>query len=154
MQLPTDDRHNHSKEFLYNTLAILMGGRVAEELVFNHVTTGAGNDLERATDLARKMVCEWGMSEKLGPLAFGQKEESMFLGRSLGGTRAISNEMALEIDLEIKRLITENYERSKHILTEHRVTLEALADALLEKETLEAWEIKAILPQSSQQVSV
>ena len=154
MQLPTDDRHNHSKEFLYNTLAILMGGRVAEELVFNHVTTGAGNDLERATDLARKMVCEWGMSEKLGPLAFGQKEESMFLGRSFGGTRAISNEMALEIDLEIKRLITENYERSKHILTEHRVTLEALADALLEKETLEAWEIKAILPQSSQQVSV
>ena len=153
MQLPTNDRHNHSKEFLYNTLAILMGGRVAEELVFKHVTTGAGNDLERATDLARKMVCEWGMSEKLGPLAFGQKEESMFLGRSFGGTRAISNEMALEIDLEIKRLITENYERSKHILTEHRVTLEALADALLEKETLDGWEIKAILPQSSQQVS-
>ncbi|MBH0209524.1 MAG: ATP-dependent zinc metalloprotease FtsH, partial [Nitrospira sp.] len=153
MQLPTNDRHNHSKEFLHNTLAILMGGRVAEELVFKHVTTGAGNDLERATDLARKMVCEWGMSERLGPLAFGQKEESMFLGRSFGGTRAISNEMALEIDLEIKRLITENYERSKHILTEHRVTLEALADALLEKETLDGWEIKAILPQSSQQVS-
>ncbi len=151
MQLPTDDRHNHSKEFLYNTLAILMGGRVAEELVFKHVTTGAGNDLERATDLARKMVCEWGMSEKLGPLAFGQKEESMFLGRSFGGTRAISNEMALEIDLEIKRLITENYERSRRILTEHRVTLTALADALLEKESLDTGEIHAILLQSSQQ---
>lgn len=153
MQLPTDDRHNHSKEFLYNTLAILMGGRVAEELVFKHVTTGAGNDLERATDLARKMVCEWGMSEKLGPLAFGQKEESMFLGRSFGGARAISNEMALEIDLEIKRLITENYERSRRILTEHRVTLTALADALLEKESLDTGEIHAILLQSSQQAS-
>ncbi len=130
-----------------------MGGRVAEELVFKHVTTGAGNDLERATDLARKMVCEWGMSEKLGPLAFGQKEESMFLGRSFGGARAISNEMALEIDLEIKRLITENYERSRRILTEHRVTLTALADALLEKESLDTGEIHAILLQSSQQAS-
>ncbi|MFO0777795.1 MAG: ATP-dependent zinc metalloprotease FtsH [Nitrospira sp.] len=153
MQLPTNDRHNHSKEFLCNTLAILMGGRVAEELVFKHVTTGAGNDLERATDLARKIVCEWGMSEKLGPLTFGQKDESTFLGRSFGGKRDVSNEIALEIDLEIKRLITENYERSKRILTEHRVTMTALADALLEKESLDTGEIRAILLQSSQQVS-
>jgi cell division protease FtsH len=149
MQLPTDDRHNHSKEFLYNTLAILMGGRVAEELVFEHVTTGAGNDLERATDLARKMVCEWGMSEKLGPLTFGPKEESMFLGRTFGTKRDLSNAMALEIDLEIKRLITENYERSKRILTEHRVTLKALADALLEKEVLDALEIDQIVSNCS-----
>lgn len=149
MQLPTDDRHNHSKEFLYNTLAILMGGRVAEELVFEHVTTGAGNDLERATDLARKMVCEWGMSEKLGPLTFGPKEESMFLGRTFGTKRDLSNAMALEIDLEIKRLITENYERSKRILTEHRVTLKALADALLEKEVLDALEIHQIVSNCS-----
>jgi cell division protease FtsH len=107
MQLPTDDRHNYSKEFLYNTLAILMGGRVAEELVFQHVTTGAGNDLERATDLARKMVCEWGMSEKLGPLTFGQKEDAVFLGRDFSAKRDVSDQVALEIDLEIKRFVTE-----------------------------------------------
>jgi cell division protease FtsH len=153
MQLPTDDRHNHSKEFLYNTLAILMGGRVAEELVFKHVTTGAGNDLERATDLARKMVCEWGMSEKLGPLTFGQKEESMFLGRSFGSKRDVSDEMALEIDLEIKRLVTENYERTKRALAERMVTLRALAEALLEKEVLDALEIDQIILRTSPMVS-
>ena len=153
MQLPTDDRHNHSKEFLYNTLAILMGGRVAEELVFKHVTTGAGNDLERATDLARKMVCEWGMSEKLGPLTFGQKEESMFLGRSFGSRRDVSDEMALEIDLEIKHLVTENYERTKRALAEQMVTLRALAEALLEKEVLDALEIDQIILRTSPMVS-
>jgi cell division protease FtsH len=151
LQLPTDDRHNYSNEFLYNTLAILMGGRVAEELVFKQVTTGAGNDFERATDLARKMVCEWGMSEKLGPLTFGQKGESMFLGHSFGSKRDVSDDMAREIDLEIKRLITENYARAKRILTEHMVTLKALAVALLEKEVLDASEIDAILFQSSSQ---
>jgi cell division protease FtsH len=149
MQLPTEDRHNHSQEFLYNTLAILLGGRVAEELVFKQVTTGAGNDLERATDLARKMVCEWGMSEKLGPLTFGQKEEAMFLGRSFGSKRDVSDEMALEIDREIKRLITENYERTKRVLTEHMVILKALAESLLEKEVLEALEIDQIILHSS-----
>ncbi|UVT22527.1 MAG: ATP-dependent metallopeptidase FtsH/Yme1/Tma family protein [Nitrospira sp.] len=149
MQLPTDDRHNYSKEFLHNRLAILMGGRVAEELVFKHVTTGAGNDLERATELARKMVCEWGMSEKLGPLTFGQKEESMFLGRSFGGRRDVSSEMALEIDLEIKRLVTESYERAKQVLTEQMVSLKALAAALLEKESLDGPEIDRIILQSS-----
>ncbi|MGZ8381606.1 MAG: ATP-dependent zinc metalloprotease FtsH, partial [Nitrospira sp.] len=136
MQLPTDDRHNYSKEFLYNTLAILMGGRVAEELVFKHVTTGAGNDLERATDLARKMVCEWGMSEKLGPLTFGQKEDSVFLGRDFATKRDVSDQVALEIDLEIKRFVTENYERAKRVLTEQMTSLKALAEALLEKEVL------------------
>ena len=151
MQLPTDDRHNYSKVFLCNTLAILMGGRVAEELVFKQVTTGASNDLERATALARQMVCEWGMSEKLGPLVFGQKEESMFLGRSFGNKRDVSNEMALEIDREIKRLVTENYERAKRVLTEQMTSLKALAEALLEKEVLNAMEIDAILLQSSSQ---
>jgi cell division protease FtsH len=149
MQLPTDDRHNYSKEFLYNTLAILMGGRVAEELVFKQSTTGAGNDLERATALARQMVCEWGMSEKLGPLVFGQKEESMFLGRSFGSKRDVSSEIALEIDREIKRLVTENYERAKQVLTEQMASLKALAEALLEKEVLNTMEIDAILLQSS-----
>ncbi len=151
MQLPTDDRHNFSKEFLYNTLAILMGGRVAEELVFKHVTTGAGNDLERATDLARKMVCEWGMSEKLGPLTFGQKEDSVFLGRDFATKRDVSDQVALEIDLEIKRLVTENYERAKRVLTEQMTSLKALAEALLEKEVLDAPEIDQILLQSSSQ---
>jgi cell division protease FtsH len=153
MQLPKDDRHNYSKEFLYNTLAILMGGRVAEELVFKHITTGAGNDLERATDLARKMVCEWGMSEKLGPLTFGQKEESMFLGRSFPGKRDVSDEIALEIDREIKRLVTENYQIAKRALTEQMETLKALAEALLEKEVLDAMEIDEIILRSSQMVS-
>jgi cell division protease FtsH len=151
MQLPTDDRHNYSKEFLYNTLAILMGGRVAEELVFKHVTTGAGNDLERATDLARKMVCEWGMSEKLGPLTFGQKEDSVFLGRDFTTKRDVSDQVALEIDLEIKRFVTENYERAKRVLTEQMTSLKALAEALLEKEVLDAPEIDHILLQSSSQ---
>jgi len=151
MQLPTDDRHNYSKEFLYNTLAILMGGRVAEELVFQHITTGAGNDLERATDLARKMVCEWGMSEKLGPLTFGQKEDSVFLGRDFSTKRDVSDQVALEIDLEIKRFVTENYERARRVLTEQMTSLKALAEALLEKEVLDAPEIDQILLQSSSQ---
>jgi cell division protease FtsH len=149
MQLPTDDRHNYSKDFLYNTLAILMGGRVAEELVLHNVTTGAGNDLERATDLARKMVCEWGMSEKLGPLTFGRKEEEIFLGREIATKRDFSEQVALEIDLEIKRLVSENYERAKRLLTENMVSLKALAQALLEKEVLDAPEIDQILMQGS-----
>jgi len=151
MQLPTDDRHNFSKEFLYNTLAILMGGRVAEELVFKHVTTGAGNDLERATDLARKMVCEWGMSEKLGPLTFGHKEDAVFLGRDFSSKRDVSDQVALEIDLEIKRFVTENYDRAKTMLTERMASLKALAEALLEKEVLDSPEIDQILLQSSSQ---
>jgi len=149
MQLPTDDRHNYSKEFLYNTLAILMGGRVAEELVLNHITTGAGNDIERATDLARKMVCEWGMSEKLGPLTFGKKEEEIFLGREIATRRDFSEQVAIEIDHEVKRLVMENYERTKRILTEHMGTLKALAQALLEKEVLDAPEIDQIVQQGS-----
>ncbi|MEK7269140.1 MAG: AAA family ATPase, partial [Nitrospirota bacterium] len=149
MQLPTDDRHNYSKEFLYNTLAILLGGRVAEELVLNHITTGAGNDLERATDLARKMVCEWGMSEKLGPLTFGKKNEEIFLGREIATHRDFSEQVAIEIDHEVKRLVTENYERAKRMLTEHMGILKALAKALLEKEVLDAPEIDRIIQQGS-----
>lgn len=149
LQLPTNDRHNYSKEFLYNTLAILLGGRVAEELVFNQVTTGAGNDLERATALARQMVCEWGMSDTLGPLTFGQKEGTTFLGRSFSTNRDCSDQMAAEIDLEIKRLITENYARVRQVLTERMTTLVALAEALLEKEVLDAREIQEVLLRSS-----
>jgi cell division protease FtsH len=149
MQLPTDDRHNYSKEFLYNNLAILLGGRVAEELVLNHITTGAGNDIERATDLARKMVCEWGMSEKLGPLTFGKKDEEIFLGREIATRRDFSEQVAVEIDHEVKRLVVENYERAKRMLTEHMGILKALAEALLEKEVLEGSEIDRIIQQGS-----
>ena len=149
MQLPTDDRHNYSKDFLYNTLAILMGGRVAEELVFKNYTTGAGNDLERATDLARKMVCEWGMSEKLGPLTFGKKDEEIFLGREIATRRDFSEQVALEIDHEVKRLVIENYERTKRMLTDRMRTLKALAEALLEKEVLDSPDIDRIIAESS-----
>ena len=145
MQLPTDDRHSYSKEFLYNNLAILMGGRVAEELVFNQITTGAGNDIERATDLARKMVCEWGMSEDLGPLTFGKKDEEIFLGREIATRRDYSEEIALKIDSEVRRLVTENYERTKRILLKNMAALKALAEALLEKEVLDAPEIDKII---------
>src|SRR5881628_3753324 len=149
MQLPTDDRHNYSKEFLYNTLAILLGGRVAEELVLHHITTGAGNDIERATDLARKMVCEWGMSERLGPLTFGKKDEEIFLGREIATRRDFSEQVAIEIDHEVRRLVTENYERATRMLTEHMGVLKALAEALLEKEVLDAPEIDQIVHQGS-----
>jgi cell division protease FtsH len=149
MQLPVDDRHNWSKDFLYNTLAILMGGRVAEELVLHSITTGAGNDLERATDLARKMVCEWGMSERLGPLTFGKKDEEIFLGREIATRRDYSEQIAIEIDHEVRRLVTENYERAKRMLTEHMPSLRALAEALLEKEVLDAPDIDQILMQST-----
>ena len=147
MQLPLDDRHSYSREFLYNTLSILLGGRVAEELILKHITTGAGNDLERATDLARKMVCEWGMSEKLGPLTFGKKDEEIFLGREIATRRDFSDQVALEIDHEVKRLVVDSYERTKRVLTEHIHTLKALAEALLEKEVLDSLEIDKIINQ-------
>ncbi len=145
MQLPTDDRYSYSKDFLYNNIAILLGGRVAEELVLNHTTTGAGNDIERATDLARKMVCEWGMSDKMGPLTFGKKEEEIFLGREIAKHRDYSEHTAVEIDNEVKRLVLENYERAKTIIKNNMKGLKAIAEALLEKEVLDAPEIDKIL---------
>jgi cell division protease FtsH len=151
MQLPTDDRHGYSKVYLYNQLAILMGGRVAEELVLKDMTTGAGNDIERATDLARKMVCEWGMSEKMGPLTFGKHNEQVFLGRELGSQRDFSEQIAMEIDEEVKRLVMENYERAKRLLTENMTSLKRLAEALLEKEVLDGSDIDQIITQSSSQ---
>lgn len=151
MQLPTEDRHSYTKEFLCNRLAVLMGGRVAEEVVFNHVTTGAGNDLKQATDLARKMVCEWGMSEKLGPLTFGRREASVFLGRDVTTKRDFSDHVALEIDLEVKRFVSENYALANRMLTEQMGSLRALAEALLEKEVLDAPEIDRIILESSSQ---
>ncbi len=151
MQLPTDDRHGYSKGYLLNQLAILMGGRVAEELVLKEMTTGAGNDIERATELARKMVCEWGMSEKMGPLTFGKQNEQIFLGREMGSSRDFSDQIAMEIDQEVRRLVTENYERAKRLLTENMASLKRLAEALLEKEVLDGPDIDNILLQSTSQ---
>src|SRR4029078_8303240 len=119
MQLPTDDRHGYSKVYLYNQLAILMGGRVAEELVLKDMTTGAGNDIEKATDLARKMGCEWGMSEKMGPLTFGKKEEQIFLGREFAQHQDYSEETARAIDGEVKRIIMEGYQHAHKALAEN-----------------------------------
>ncbi|NLD27705.1 MAG: ATP-dependent metallopeptidase FtsH/Yme1/Tma family protein [Myxococcales bacterium] len=144
-QLPTDDRYTQNKRFCENSLVLLMGGRAAEELVFNQPTTGAGNDIERATHLARKMVCEWGMSEKLGPLAFGKKEEAIFLGRELSRHSDYSEETAREIDGEIRRLVTSNYEKAKSIISEHRDQLESLAQALLKHESLNGEQIDQVM---------
>ncbi len=144
-QLPLEDKHNYPKEFLLNEIAILMGGRAAEELVLGEITTGAGNDIERATELARKMVCEWGMSERLGPLTFGKREEMIFLGREIAQHQDYSEQTAVEIDREVRRMVTENYERAKDLVKSRFQTLHALAAALLEKEVLDGLEIDAIL---------
>ena len=136
-QLPIDEKHTYPKGFLMNNLVIFLGGRVAEELVLEQLTTGAGNDLERATELARKMVCEWGMSDELGPLTFGKKEEQIFLGREIAQHRDYSEETARKIDLEVKKLILESYQKAKDILAENLEVLHRLAQSLLEKESLD-----------------
>lgn len=144
-QLPVDEKYTYSKEYLYTNIAVLLGGRAAEELMLNHMTTGAGNDIERATDLARKMVCEWGMSERLGPLTFGKKQEEIFLGREITQHRDYSEQTAIMIDDEVKRLVMENYDRAKKLLKDNINTLKALAEALLEKEVLDGPEIEEII---------
>ncbi|MBI4714909.1 MAG: ATP-dependent metallopeptidase FtsH/Yme1/Tma family protein [Nitrospirae bacterium] len=144
-QLPTSDRYTYSRDYMMNNIAVLMGGRVAEELVLRQVSTGAGNDIERATDLARRMVCEWGMSEKLGPLSFGKKQEEIFLGREISQHRDYSEHTALEIDSEVKRIVVENYEKARTLLKENMKTLRAVAEALLEREVLEGKEIEQII---------
>lgn len=144
-QLPIDDRYTYSKEYLMKALSILLGGRAAEEIALHHMTTGAGNDLEKATDLARKMVTEWGMSEKLGPLTFGKKDEHIFLGKEIARHKDYSEKTAIDIDEEVKRIVLEAYVISKKILTENYDLLDALAKGLLEKETLDGDEIDALI---------
>ncbi len=144
-QLPVDERHTYPKSYLFNNLAILLGGRVAEEIVLNECTTGAGNDLERATDLARKMVCEWGMSDALGPVTFGKREEHIFLGREIAQHKDYSEDTAIKIDQEVRRIVTDAYERAKNLLSEHINCLHDIAQALLEKESLDAKAIDEIL---------
>ena len=144
MQLPIDDKHNYTKEYLETEIAILMGGRLAEELFLNQMSTGAGNDIERATELARKMVCEWGMST-LGPLTFGKKEEQIFLGREIAQHRDYSEDTAIKIDMEVRRLVDEGYNKAKILLSDSREVLTRIAVALLEREVLDANEIKLIV---------
>jgi cell division protease FtsH len=144
MQLPVDDKHSYTKEHLEGMLAVLMGGRSAEEIFLSHLTTGAGNDIERATEIARNMVCEWGMSE-LGPLAFGKKEEAIFLGREIAQHRDFSEDTAVQIDKEVKRIVSSAYEKARNILGTHRDTLERIAQALLVREVLDANEVKMLI---------
>ena len=144
-QLPVDDKHSYSREYLNDQIAILLGGRIAEEITNNSVTTGAGNDFERATELARRMVCEWGMSDKLGPLAFGKKEEQIFLGREIAQHQDYSEETAIQIDQEVKRLVMANYKRSRAILEKNRSTLVQIAEELLVREVLEGKQVQRIV---------
>ena len=144
MQLPTDDRHNYYKNYLETEIAILMGGRIAEELFLNVMSTGAGNDIERATEMARKMVCEWGMSD-LGPMTFGKKEEQIFLGREIAQHRDYSEDTAIKIDQEVRKLVNKGYVTAKQVLSDNRDTLERIARALIEREVLDANEIKMLV---------
>jgi cell division protease FtsH len=144
MQLPETDKHNYTLDYLNTQIAVMMGGRLAEEIFLNQMSTGAGNDIERATEMSRKMVCEWGMSS-LGPLTFGKKEEQIFLGRELSQHRDFSEETAREIDSEVRRLVNTGYEKAKNIILENRDAMVRIALALLEREVLDANELKLIL---------
>jgi cell division protease FtsH len=144
MQLPIDDRHNYYKNYLETEIAILMGGRIAEELFLNCMSTGAGNDIERATEMSRKMVCEWGMSD-LGPMTFGKKEEQIFLGREIAQHRDYSEDTAIKIDQEVRKLVNKGYTTAKQILSDNRDVLERIARALIEREVLDANEIKMLV---------
>ncbi len=136
MQLPSDDKYTHSKTFLKNTLCILYGGRMAEKIIFDEITTGAGNDIERASAMARKMVCEWGMSDELGPLAYGKKDEQVFLGKDIGQTRDFSEDTAHQIDLAVRTLIDEAVNTVTNLLDANRDILTLMSEELLEKETI------------------
>ena len=144
-QLPERDKYMQSRKYTEDLISILMGGRVAEELIFGELTTGAGNDFERATDISRKMVCEWGMSEKMGPLTFGKKEEQIFLGREIAQHQDYSESTAVMIDEEVKRIVLKNYERAKNILSTHLESLHQIATALLEYEILTGEQIDMIM---------
>jgi len=144
-QVPMDDRHTWSREYIHNRLAIMFGGRVAEELTSGQITTGAGDDIEKATDLARRMVCEWGMSENLGPMTFGKKEEQIFLGRDFTQTKDYSEQTAIEIDGEVRRILRDAYERAKRLLRSNLEILHRMATVLLEKEVLDGPEIDELL---------
>ncbi|MEE8257375.1 MAG: ATP-dependent zinc metalloprotease FtsH, partial [Acidobacteriota bacterium] len=142
--LPVDDKHTYTKDFLEDQLAIMMGGRVAEEMVLNHITTGAGNDLEQATDLARRMVCEYGMSE-LGPLSYRKNQDQVFLGRDWATHREFSEDTAINIDKEMRRIVTRAYGRAREVLDSRREILTRIAEALLEREVLDVKEVNLLI---------
>ncbi len=143
--MPKGDRHGQTKDQAESEIAVLLGGRIAEEVMFGKLSTGAGNDIERSTELARRMVCEWGMSEKLGPLSYGKREEQVFLGRDYGTrTQDYSEQTAVEIDQEVRAIVQKQYNRVKETLTANRDKLEKLAHVLVERETLDAEEILAV----------
>ncbi|MEN6320598.1 MAG: ATP-dependent zinc metalloprotease FtsH [Syntrophaceae bacterium] len=144
-QLPVDEKHTYPKKYLLNNIIILLGGRAAEELILNEFTTGSGNDIERATNLARKMVCEWGMSEEMGPLSYGKKEEQIFLGREFAVHKDYSEETAQRIDKEITRMVSESYKKAKKLLSDHIDILNKIATELLEKEVLNTSELDEII---------
>ncbi len=144
-QLPIDEKHTYPREYLEKNIAILLGGRAAEEIVLHDFTTGAGNDIERATNLARKMVCEWGMSDKMGPLSYGKKEEQIFLGREFATHKDYSEETAKNIDAEVVSIVTRNYEKAKKILNDHIEILHKIAGELLEKEVLNGAEVDILI---------
>jgi cell division protease FtsH len=145
MQLPVEDKHNYTREYLNDQIAILLGGRIAEEITMDGMTTGAGNDLERSTELARKMVCEWGMSDAMGPLTFGKKEEQIFLGREIAQHQDYSEDTAIRIDHEIKRFVASNYERARATLEGHKPALLRIAEELLAREVLDAEQVRRIV---------
>jgi len=145
-QLPVDEKHNYSRDYLVDQIAILLGGRLAEEITMQGaMTTGAGNDLERATELARRMVCEWGMSQSMGPLTFGKKEEQIFLGREIAQHQDYSEDTALKIDHEVKRFVTDQYDRSRTLLEQHKASLEKIASELLVREVLDGEQVRRIV---------
>src|SRR5207245_6256369 len=144
MQWPVDDKHTYTRDYLESQLAIMMGGRVAEELFLNHVTTGAGNDIEQATEMARRMVCEFGMSD-LGHLAYGKNQQEIFLGRDLATQRDFSEDTAIKIDQEVKKFVLRGYERAKDVLSSNRDALVRIAAALLEREVLDAAEVQLLV---------
>jgi cell division protease FtsH len=144
-QLPSEEKHNYTKEQLESRIAVCMGGRIAEDLMFKEISTGAQNDIEQATEMARKMVCEWGMSEALGPLTYGKKEEQVFLGKEFNRHQDYSEATALQIDAEIKRIVTEQYQRAQKTLTDGKVMLVRVAEALLEHEVLDADQLKQVI---------
>ncbi len=145
MQLPIEDKHSYSRESLLARIAVLMGGRAAEEIIFSTFTTGAGNDIEQATEMARKMVCEWGMSDRMGPLSFGKKDEQIFLGREMSTHKNYSEATAVEIDTEIRRIVDDSYERAVTILRDNIQNLHNLSESLIEKENLTGAEVDEII---------
>jgi cell division protease FtsH len=151
-QLPINEKHTYPKDYLKNNIAILMGGRAAEEIVLHIQTTGAGNDIEKASDLARKMVCDYGMSDSLGPLNFGKKEEQIFLGREIAQHRDYSELTAQKIDEEVRNIVTGAHKKTSQLISDNLDTLHKMANALLEKETLDANDLDEIMGESEEPI--